>query len=81
MTCICSKCGGTKFITPRERDLLQGLTEGLTNRLIAERYHITEGTVKVYMSRIYEKLGVETRLQAALHWKKQREGANNVRAN
>ncbi len=41
--------------------------EGLRNRGIAERLSISEGTVKVHLHNIYEKLGVEGRLEMVLY--------------
>ena len=42
------------------------VAQGLRNRLIAERLSITEGTVKVHLHNIYEKLGVDGRLELVL---------------
>jgi DNA-binding NarL/FixJ family response regulator len=42
------------------------LAKGLTNRQIAERLFLAEGTVKNYVSTILQKLGVDDRTQAAL---------------
>ncbi len=39
--------------------------QGLRNRQIGERLGITEGTVKIYLHAIYQKLGVSTRLELA----------------
>jgi DNA-binding CsgD family transcriptional regulator len=52
-------------LTPRERDVLQILTEGFSNQQIARRLFITESTVSVHVSHIIAKLGVTNRLQAA----------------
>lgn len=51
-------------LTPRERAVLTELAEGLTNRQIARRLFIAEKTVSVHMSRIFAKLGLQTRVQA-----------------
>ncbi len=53
-------------LTPREKEILQLLAEGLTNREIGERLHLAERTIKHYMSNVLEKLEVESRVQAAL---------------
>lgn len=55
-----------EVLTPREMDLLNLLKIGATNREIASRLGLTEGTVRVYLSRIYSKLGVKSRTQAVL---------------
>jgi LuxR family maltose regulon positive regulatory protein len=51
-------------LSDRELELLRLLAEGLSNREIAERLVITEGTVKAHTSNIYRKLDVRTRTQA-----------------
>lgn len=51
-------------LTPREREVLEWLAEGLPNRLIAERLGISEHTVKFHVASIYGKLGVSTRAEA-----------------
>jgi DNA-binding NarL/FixJ family response regulator len=53
-------------LSPRERDVLKLLTEGLTNREIAARLFISEATAKLHVRRICGKLGVRNRTEAAL---------------
>jgi len=53
-------------LTPRERSVLELLAEGRSNRQIANRLGLTEGTVKGYLTTIFDKLGVVDRTQAAL---------------
>ena len=55
-------------LTPRERSVLALIGEGLSNRRIAQRLGLTEGTVKGYVSAVLEKLGLPDRTQAALLW-------------
>ena len=61
-----SRREGREELTPREFDILQLMSEGKTNREIMGTLHISEGTVKLYVSRVLEKLGVKDRTQAAL---------------
>lgn len=53
-------------LTPRERELVQLVRTGLRNRDIAERLGVTEGTVKVYMHGIFDKVGVDNRTELAM---------------
>jgi DNA-binding NarL/FixJ family response regulator len=54
-------------LTPRELEIVRMAGEGLRNRGIAERLSISEGTVKVHLHNIYDKLGVEGRLEMVLY--------------
>ena len=54
-------------LTPQERNILELIAEGLTNRQIAERVHLAEKTVKNYVSNLLAKLGMERRTQAAVY--------------
>lgn len=51
-------------LTARERDVLEWLSLGLSNRGIAERLGISEHTVKFHVTSIYGKLGVSSRAEA-----------------
>ena len=51
-------------ITPRELEILELIAEGLSNREIAERVHVSENTVKTHLSRVFDKLGAQRRTQA-----------------
>jgi DNA-binding NarL/FixJ family response regulator len=53
-------------LTPREVELVRMVAQGLRNKVIAERLAISEGTVKVHLHNIYEKLGVDGRLELVL---------------
>ena len=54
-------------LTPQERNILELIAEGLTNRQIAEQVHLAEKTVKNYVSNLLSKLGMERRTQAAVY--------------
>ncbi len=51
-------------LTERERDVLKGMVEGLNNNEIAEKLFISLGTVKFHISNIFQKLGVDSRVEA-----------------
>jgi two-component system nitrate/nitrite response regulator NarL len=51
-------------ITPRERQILQLLAEGLTMRQVARRLGISPRTVETHVAKLYRKLDVRTRVQA-----------------
>lgn len=53
-------------LTQRELDVLRGVAEGLINKQIARRLGISEKTVKAHLSRVFQRLGVTDRTQAAL---------------
>jgi DNA-binding NarL/FixJ family response regulator len=53
-------------LSPREREILALIGEGLTNREIGKRLYLSEKTVKNHISRLLAKLGVERRIQAAV---------------
>ncbi len=63
--------GAFATLTPRERDVLRELGTGATNRDIAERLGLTEGTVRNYVTRILSQLALTSRTQAALYARSQ----------
>lgn len=53
-------------LTPRERELIDLVRRGMRNRDIASQLGVTEGTVKVYLHAIFDKLGVDNRTELAM---------------
>ena len=53
-------------LSPRERELVELVRQGLRNRELAELLGVTEGTVKVYLHAIFDKVGVENRTELAM---------------
>ncbi|MFC6833763.1 response regulator [Streptomyces goshikiensis] len=60
------QASGLPGFTDREKEILLMVSEGLTNREIGKRLHLAEKTVKNIISRLFVKLGVERRVQAAV---------------
>lgn len=56
-------------LSEREKEIASLIVEGQTNRQIASRLFISEGTVKNYISTIYTKIGINDRTKAALYLK------------
>jgi len=55
-----------EVLTPREQEVLQRLAEGLPNKTIADRLHISEHTVKFHVNAILSKLGAQSRTEAVV---------------
>ena len=53
-------------LAPRERQIIRFVRRGLRNREIAKELGVTEGTVKVYLHAVFEKLGVSSRTELAI---------------
>jgi two-component system, NarL family, nitrate/nitrite response regulator NarL len=53
-------------LSSREHDILCYISEGASNKLIARRFDITEGTVKIHVKTILRKIGASNRTQAAI---------------
>jgi DNA-binding NarL/FixJ family response regulator len=57
-------------LTPREKQIVHQICEGLKNKEIAEALSITAGTVKVHLMHIFEKTGVKDRFELAIQGRK-----------
>lgn len=57
----------TEPLTPREKEILQWLARGVSNKVIARNLNVTESTVKVHVQNILRKLNVTSRVQAAVY--------------
>ena len=54
------------MLTGREREILQALADGLSNKAIAQKFYISENTVKKHVCNLLDKLELQDRTQAAL---------------
>jgi DNA-binding NarL/FixJ family response regulator len=58
---------GRTLLTPREEQVVALVAEGLGNRQIARELNLSEHTIKKYLFRVFEKLGVSTRVELVLY--------------
>lgn len=61
-----SNAKGEELLTPRQRQLVQLVAEGMGNREVAQHMNITENTVKKSLLRIFDKVGVSNRVELVL---------------
>jgi len=62
-----SRLPGTRSLSKREEQITLLVAEGFSNRQISERLELSEHTVKNYLFRVFEKLGVSTRVGLTLY--------------
>ncbi len=58
---------GSQMLTPREEQVVALVAEGLSNRDVARELSLSEHTVKKYLFRIFDKLGISTRVELVLY--------------
>jgi len=68
---------GARLLTKREEDVVRLVAEGLTNREVARQLNLSEHTVRNYLFRIFEKLGISSRVELVLYALNQREAAQD----
>jgi DNA-binding NarL/FixJ family response regulator len=59
--------GGDQLLTPREEQVVALVAEGLANREVARELNLSEHTIKKYLFRIFDKLGISTRVELVLY--------------
>jgi two-component system, NarL family, nitrate/nitrite response regulator NarL len=59
--------GGMALLTPRERDVVRLVAEGMRNQEIALKLNLSEHTVRNYLLRIFDKLGISSRVELVLY--------------
>lgn len=62
-----ASAGLSQVLTARETEIVGMIVRGLRNKAIGERLSISEGTVKIHLHNIYEKLGLDGRLELVLY--------------
>jgi DNA-binding NarL/FixJ family response regulator len=62
-----TNASGTGILAPREEEVVHWVAEGLMNREIAEKLALSENTIKNYLVRIFEKLGISNRVELILY--------------
>ncbi len=55
----------SQLLSPRERDVMRGAADGLTNRELADKLAISEATVKAHLGSVFQKLGLRSRVELA----------------
>ncbi|MFT3803421.1 MAG: helix-turn-helix transcriptional regulator [Burkholderiaceae bacterium] len=68
-----------KSLTPREAETLMWIAQGLCNKSIATRLGIEVVTVKMHVGRIFRKLGVKNRTEAAVSYQRALSGTVEIR--
>jgi DNA-binding NarL/FixJ family response regulator len=54
------------YLTQREREVLKGIMDGKNSKEVADKLFVSKRTVDFHLANIYGKLGVKTRMQAAI---------------
>ena len=71
---------GTNLLSNREEEVVRLVADGLTNRQISSELKLSEHTVRNYLFRIFNKVGVSTRVELVLYCLQQRQNGTAKRA-
>jgi len=64
---------GIELLSKREDQVVRLLSQGLTNKDISRELGLSQHTIRNYLFRIYDKLGVSTRVELVLYFLQERE--------
>jgi DNA-binding NarL/FixJ family response regulator len=64
---------GIEILSKREADVVHLVAQGLTNRQVSSQLNLSEHTVRNYLFRVFDKLGVSTRVELALYYIQENE--------
>ncbi len=68
-------CQGCALLTKREDDVVNQVVDGLSNREVAQKLGLSEHTVSNYLFRVYDKLGISSRVELILYVLKQKQNS------
>ena len=68
---VAGRGSGLRSLTSQETRVLELAAQGKSNKQIALEMHLSEGTVRNYLSTVFAKLGVDSRVEAAIQWLRQ----------
>jgi DNA-binding NarL/FixJ family response regulator len=71
-----NNASGTPLLTRREEDVMRLVAEGLKNREIAQKLNVAEHSIRNYLTRIFDKLGVSSRVELILYAFNRRQSSN-----
>jgi DNA-binding NarL/FixJ family response regulator len=71
--------GGMTRLTPREAEVVHFLAEGMSTKEISLKLQVTEHTIRNYLSNIYDKLGVSSRVELALYAVTREDNGNTAK--
>jgi len=69
---------GISLLAKREEDVVRLVAEGMTNREVSRQLEISEHTVRNYLYRVFDKLGVSTRVELVLYCLQDRQRASKL---
>ena len=67
---------GIELLSKREEEVVRLVAEGMTNREVSARLDLSEHTIRNYLFRIFDKLGVSSRVELVLYWLGEKQNAS-----